>query len=316
MIKYHNRSQSIRWVVAAIVIAALLLTACGDDKKEDKATPVPTVPDTFTIGVALSNLGNPFFVTLQEGAESEAARQNVTLIVEDAADDAAQQTTQVQSLIDQGVDALLINPVDADAIVSAIEAANTAGIPVLTIDRSASGGTILSHIASDNESGGKMAGDFLAERINKKGNIVELQGPAGNSAADARGAGFDGAIANYPEITIVAKEIANWNRDEAQAAFAQILVDQPDIVGVFAQNDQMVLGAIDAAKEAGREGIVFVGFDAIDEAIAAVEDGSLTATIAQQPAEMGRLGVETAVKALKGEAVSSSIPVDLALVTK
>ncbi len=316
MFMHHKHSTSIRWIVAVMVIVALVLTACGKDKKEDKATPVPPTPETFTIGVALSNLSNPFFATLRDGAESEAQRQNATLVVEDAADDAAQQTSQVQAMIDQGVNALLINPVDADAIVSSIEAANAAGIPVLTIDRSASGGTILSHIASDNEAGGKMAGDFLAERINKTGNIVELQGPAGNSAADARGKGFDGAIATYPDIHIVAKEIANWNRDEAQTAFAQILADNADIVAVFAQNDEMVLGAIAAAKEAGRDGIVFVGFDAIDDAIAAVEDGSLTATIAQQPSEMGRLGVETAVSALKGESVPSTIPVDLALVTK
>ena len=315
MFMHHKHSKSIRWVIAVMVIVALMLTACGNDKKETKATPVPTVPETFTIGVALSNLSNPFFVTLKDGAEGEAQRQGVTLVFEDAADDAAQQTTQVQSLIDQGVNALLINPVDADAIVPSIEAANAAGIPVLTIDRSASGGTILSHIASDNQAGGKMAGEFLAERINKTGNIVELQGPAGNSAADERGAGFDGAIAAYPDIHIVAKEIANWNREEAKTVFTQILADNADIVGVFAQNDEMVLGAIDAAKDAGRDGIVFVGFDAIDDAIAAVEAGSLTATIAQQPSEMGRLGVETAVKALKGDTVPSTIPVDLALVT-
>lgn len=299
-------------------VLALFLAACGDDNdKKQEATPEATEAAGITIGLSVSNLGNPFFVSLRDGAQAAADRLGVTLVVEDAADDADQQVTQIQALIDQGVSLLLINPVGSDAVVPAIEAANEAGVPVFTIDRSAGGGEIVSHIASDNLAGGRMAGDYLAEILGKKGKIVELQGIPGTSAAEARGAGFNEALAAYPDMEIVAQQTANFDRAEGKTVFAQILEDQPEIDGVFAHNDEMILGAIEAAKEAGRAGeIQFVGFDAVEDAITALEAGDLLATVAQQPAEMGRLGVEAAVSYLNGEDVPDFIPVDLALITK
>jgi ribose transport system substrate-binding protein len=201
--------------------------------------------------------------------------------------------------------------------VPAVEAANKAGIPVFTVDRSASGGTVVAHIASDNVTGGKMAADYLATQLGKKGSVVELQGIAGTSAAQARGQGFNEAIAAYPDIKVIVQQSANFDRAEGKTVFAQILKDNPQIDGVFAHNDEMILGAIEAAKEANRTGIQFVGFDAVDDAISAVESGDLSATVAQQPAEMGRIGVETALNYLNGDKnISSFIPVDLALITK
>ena len=299
-------------------VLALFLAACGDDNdKKQEAAPEATEAAGITIGLSVSNLGNPFFVSLRDGAQAAADRLGVTLVVEDAADDADQQVTQIQALIDQGVSLLLINPVGSDAVVPAIEAANEAGVPVFTIDRSAGGGEIVSHIASDNLAGGRMAGDYLAEILGKKGKIVELQGLPGTSAAEARGAGFNEALAAYPDMEIVAQQTANFDRAEGKTVFAQILEEQPEINGVFAHNDEMILGAIEAAKEAGRAGeIQFVGFDAVEDAITALEAGDLLATVAQQPAEMGRLGVEAAVSYLNGEDVPDFIPVDLALITK
>jgi len=317
-----NRSNSSRYLKLFLLMSlliALLLAACGDDDDDNgqAATPEATEAAEVTIGLSVSTLQNPFFVSLQEGAEAAAKRLGVTLVVEDAGDDAHQQTTQIQSLIDQGVSVLLINPVGGDAVVAAIEAANEAGVPVFTIDRSASGGEVVSHIASDNLAGGKMAGDYLAESLGKTGKIVELQGIPGTSAAEARGAGFNEAMEAYPDMELVAQETANFDRAEGQTVFAQILEEQDEIDGVFAHNDEMILGAIEAAKEADRAGdIQFVGFDAVEDAITALEEGDLLATVAQQPAEMGRLGVEAAVAYLNGEDVEDFIPVDLALITK
>ncbi|MCC6799579.1 MAG: substrate-binding domain-containing protein, partial [Anaerolineae bacterium] len=231
--------------------------------------------------------------------------------------DAEQQKTQVQELIDAKVSAILINPVDSDAIVPAVEAANAANIPVLTIDRSANGGTIVSHVASDNLAGGRMAAGYLLENLGGTGKVVELEGIAGTSAAEARGAGFNEAIAKAEGIEIIARETANFNREEGKTVFAQILEQHEQIDGVFAHNDEMILGALEAAKEADRAGAIrFVGFDAVEDAVAAVESGDLLATVAQQPAEMGRLGVEAAVDHLNGKTIPASIPVDLALITK
>ncbi|MBI5928057.1 MAG: D-ribose ABC transporter substrate-binding protein [Chloroflexi bacterium] len=302
-----------------LVLLLLLLTGCSnkDDKKNDSSKSDTKTPETLTVGLLLSDLSNPFFVSVQEGAQTSATRLGITLVVQDGKNDAALQITQVQELIALPVNALLINPVDGDAIVPAIQAANAANIPVFTIDRSASGGTVVAHIASDNVAGGAMAAEYLADNIGDAGKIVELQGIEGTSAAQDRGRGFDEKIATYPNIEIVVKQTANFDQAEGKTVFAQILADNPEITAVFAHNDNMILGAIEAAKEAGRAGdIKFVGFDGIDGALTAIDSGDLLATIAQQPAEMGRIGVETADKVLKGGTVDSYIPVDLAVITK
>ncbi len=301
--------------VLGLLIAGLGLAGCGASQPAVEPTSAPAAE--VVVGLALSTLDNPFFVSLKEGAEEAAKRTDVKLVVQDAKDDAARQASQVQAMIDDGVSALLINPVDGDAIVATIEAANAANIPVFTIDRGAAGGKIISHIASDNVAGGQMAGDYLAELLTKKGKVVELEGSVGTSAARDRGAGFNEAMAEYADIEIVARETANFNQADGKTVFAQILANQPEINGVFAHNDGMILGAIEAAKEAGRaDDILFVGFDAVDDAITALESGDLAATIAQQPAEIGRLGVEAASKHLNGESLPDVIAVDLALVAE
>jgi len=303
-----------------LIITVVLLTACAPQATPTTAPetePPPPPPAEKNLGLVLSTLNNPFFVTLRDGAQEEADTAGVELIVVDAQDDSAKMIAGIEDLISKKVSALLINPTDSDAVVPAIQKANDAGIPVFTVDRGANGGTIVSHIASDNVAGGKMAAEFLCEAIGGQGNVVELQGIAGSSAARDRGQGFNEYMsANCSGAPIVAQQTANFNRDEGLTVFENILQAQPEIAAVFAHNDEMVLGAIQAAEAAGRSGIVFVGFDAIDDAVQAVKDGKLAATVAQQPALMGQLGVETAIKYLDGEEVESYIPVDLSLVTE
>ncbi len=271
--------------------------------------------DSYTLGLSVSTLNNPFFVTLRDGAQAAADALGVTLVVVDAQDDPATEAANMEDLIAQGVDAILVNPTDGDAIIPSIEAANAAGIPVFTIDRGANGGEVVSHIASDNYAGGAMAGAYLCKALGGAGKVVELEGIAGTSAARDRGAGFnDYMSANCAGVEIVARQTANFNRAEGLTVFENLLQAQPEVNGVFAHNDEMILGAIEAAAAAGREGIVFVGFDAVDDAVAAVGAGTLAATIAQQPALMGDLGVRTAVAALNGETVEASVPVALRVV--
>ena len=313
------------FVVLMVVSVLLFATHCGAPETPTEApteppAEAPTEPpaeEGYTLGLSISTLNNPFFVTLQEGAEEAAEAAGAELVVVDAQDDSAREATNIEDLIQQEVDALLINPTDADAIVPSIEKANEAGIPVFTVDRAAAGGDVVSHIASDNVAGGRMAAEYLCDALGGSGNVVELEGIAGTSAARDRGQGFNDYMSSEcTGVEIVARQTANFNRAEGLSVFENILQAQPEIDGVFAHNDEMILGAIEAAEAAGRaEEITFVGFDAIDDAVAAVEEGRLAATIAQQPAEMGRLGVETAVTHLEGEAVDEYIPVDLRLVT-
>lgn len=328
------KSRNTQLLIALLLVATMLLAACqpagGGEATQPPAAPEATEPSApaeppageaeggFDIGLVVSTLNNPFFVTLRDGAQEAADAQGVNLVVIDAQDDSAQMISGIEDLVNQGVDAIIINPTDSDAVVPAIQTANAAGIPVFTVDRGANGGEVVSHIASDNVAGGRMAAEFLCNAIGGEGAVVELQGIAGSSAARDRGQGFNEYMSS--ECTgaqIVAQQTANFNRDEGLTVFENILQAQPEIAGVFAHNDEMILGAIQAAQAAGRaEEIVFVGFDAIDDAVAAVQDGSLAATVAQQPALMGQLAVETAVRALNGETVEANIPVDLSLVTQ
>lgn len=303
-----------------LVILALIAGACAPaTPAAPGATPTPAAAPAqeIVLGLSLSTLNNPFFVTLKEGAEKAAAQYGVRLIVVDALDDSAKEAANIEDLIQKKVSALLINPTDTKAVVPSIQKANQAGIPVFTVDRAAEGGEIVSHIASDNVAGGRMAAEFLCKALNGKGKVVELEGIPGTSAARDRGKGFNDYLKEQcPGLEVIARQPADFNRAKGLQVFENILQAQPQIEGVFAHNDEMVLGAIQAAEAAGRTGIIFVGFDAIDDAVKAVKDGKLAATVAQQPAEMGRLSVEMAVKYLRGEKVEKFIPVPLSLVTK
>ena len=276
----------------------------------------PAAAAEKTLGLVISTLNNPFFVTLKQGAEEAATKAGVKLVVLDAQDDSAKMTAAMEDLIQQKVDAILVNPTDSDAVTPSIMKANAAGIPVLTIDRGASGGQVLCHVASDNVAGGVMAGEFLAKKLEAKGNVVELVGIPGTSAARDRGTGFNDAIATFKDIKVVASQAADFSRDKGLKVFENILQAQPEIAGVFAHNDEMILGAVAAAEAAGRTGIVFVGFDAVDDAVAAVKAGKLAATVAQQPAVIGAMGVEKAVAHLGGEKLPEFIPVPLQLVVE
>ncbi|HCO69091.1 MAG TPA: D-ribose ABC transporter substrate-binding protein [Mesotoga infera] len=269
---------------------------------------------TYRIGLSLSTLNNPFFVTLRDGALQAAAGLGVEVIVADGRDNPAKQLGDIEDFVQQKLDLIVINPTDSDAIVTAVEEANKAGIPVITVDRGANGGMVIAHIASDNVAGGMMAGEYVAMLLGGKGNVVELEGIVGTSAARDRGQGFGAAISKYPDIKIVAKQVANFNRAEGLVVMENILQANPNIDAVFAHNDEMALGAIEAIKAAGLlDKIKVVGFDAVDDAVAAVNAGEMAATVAQQPFVMGQLAV---VKAFEYLTIGTIyIPVDLQLVT-
>lgn len=298
-------------ITLLVVMAASLLAGCASPSP---AQPEPQQEEAKKIGLVISTLNNPFFVTLKEGAEAKAKELGYELIVLDSQNDPAKEMSNVEDLITKNVAVILINPTDSDAVGSAVKAANDKNIPVITLDRGANSGDVVAHIASDNVAGGKMAGEFIIEKLGGKGKVVELEGIAGTSAARDRGQGFNEAIKGS-SIEVVAKQTADFDRTKGLSVMENILQAQPEIDAVFAHNDEMALGALQAIKASGRT-IMVVGFDATDDAVKAVEAGEMAATVAQQPALIGSLGVENAVKVIKGESVEKSIPVDLKLVTK
>jgi len=269
------------------------------------------------IGLAVSTLNNPFFVDLKDGAEAMAEEMGIEILTVDAQDDAASQLSSVEDLLIRQIDVLIVNPVDGNAVVSAITAANDAGVPVITVDRGAEGGNVASHIASDNVAGGEMAGDFIAEQLGETGKVVELEGIPGTSAARDRGEGFNKAMDKYPGLEVIARQPAAFDRAEGMTVMENILQGNPEIDAVFAHNDNMALGAMEAIEAAGRsDEIMIVGFDAIDDAREAVTEGNMAATVAQKPALMGEMSVEIAVKVVNGEEVDEYTPVPLELITE
>ncbi|GLT14109.1 ribose ABC transporter substrate-binding protein RbsB [Vibrio algivorus] len=267
-----------------------------------------------TMAIVVSTLNNPFFVSMKDGAEAKAKELGYDLIVLDSQNDPSKELSNVEDLSVRGVKAILINPTDSDAVSNAIRIANRAKIPVLTLDRGASRGDVVSHIASDNVAGGEMAGKFIIEKVGEKAKVIQLEGIAGTSAARERGEGFMNAVKNS-QLDLLASQPADFDRSKGLNVMENLLAANGDVQAVFAQNDEMALGALRAVQASGKD-ILIVGFDGTDDGIAAVKRGMLGATIAQQPALIGELGVATADKVLKGESVEKNIPVPLKVITK
>lgn len=268
-----------------------------------------------SIALVISTLDNPFFVTLKEGAEKQAKALDYDLVVLDSQNDPAKELANVEDISVRGVKVLLINPTDSDAVGNAIAVANQKKLPVITLDRAANKGQVVSHIASDNTAGGEMAGNYIAEKLGKGAKIIQIEGLAGTSAARERGAGFAKA-AQAHDFKILASQPADFDRSKGLNVMENLLTAQPEVQGVFAQNDEMALGALRAIQAAGKKDLVLVGFDGTDDGVKAVKGGKMAATIAQQPDKIGEIGVQTADKVLKGEKVEASIPVELKLINQ
>ena len=306
-----------RRVLALLMAAAMTvgMMGCGavaiDGEGESKETSSSENNGSGSVGLAISTLNNPFFVKLSEGAQAAADEAGVKLITVDAGDDAAKQTSDVEDLISKNVSVLIVNPVDSDAIAPAVKDAVAKGLKVISVDRVVNGVDVDCQIASDNVAGAEMATEYLAELVGDGAKVAELQGVPGASATIDRGEGFHNVADE--KLDVVSSQTANFNRAEGMTVMENVLQSASDVKGVFAHNDEMALGALEAV--AGKD-IQIVGFDATDDAVAAVKDGKMAATVAQQPDKMGETAVNTAISLINGESVEKSIPVEVTLITK
>ena len=299
--------------ILALAAAFTMLTAVGGcnaitiDGEEN----VKEGSSGNVIGFSVSTLNNPFFVTLTEGAKKAASEKNVELVVVDAGDDAAKQTSDIEDLVSRNVGVLIVNPVDSDAVAPAVKSAMSQGIKVIAVDRGVNGVDVDCQIASDNVAGARMATEYLMELVGEGAKVAELQGVPGASATIDRGEGFH-QVADK-SLQVAASQTANFNRAEGMTVMENILQSDGTIKGVFAHNDEMALGAVEAVAASGKD-IKIVGFDATDDAQKAVKDGKMAATVAQKPDKMGETAIETAVSIMAGETVDKSIPVEVELI--
>ena len=273
--------------------------------------------DNVVVGMIISDLTNEFFVTMVDGAKAKAAEFGIEIVAMDSGNNASKEMTNMEDMISQKPAVIAYNPVDSDAAVSAVELANNAGIPLLTVDRSTNGGDIICHIASDNVYGGRIAGQHIVDKLGAAGGkVVEIQGQPGNSAANDRGQGFHEAVDGAANIDVVLSQTGNWDKVEAMSIMENALTANPDIKAVFCHNDVMALGAMEACINQGRNDVIIVGFDADPTAVAAIEAGTMEATVQQLPALMGSLSIEIAYKQVNGESYENNIGAEVSLITK
>jgi ribose transport system substrate-binding protein len=279
-----------------------------------------------TVALVLKTLNHPFFVDMRRGAQEAADRLGVNLQVQAAEReiDVEKQMQIVENMIQTGIQALVITPSGSREIVSALVKAKNAKVPIIIVDTRVdakaaadAGVKTETFVGSDNYAGGKLAGEYLVKVTGAKARVGILEGIPGHETGDSRMRGFRDAVKNASGVTIVASQPANWERDQGFNVFQNMLQAHPDIDSVFACSDLMALGAVEAIRAAGKTGTIkVIGFDALDDAKKAIAAGTMEASVAQFPSEMGKAAVESAVKVIRGEKIPDDIKVKLELVTK
>lgn len=281
--------------------------------------PASAQAEGLKIGFSQVTLQSPFYVQLRNGAEAAAQADGDTLIFLDANGDVSKQNNDIQDLITQGVDALIINPVNPDAVVPSLEAAVAAGIPVITVDRSINGEGVTAHIGRDNKEMGRLVGEAVVARLAADGvegaKIIEIQGDAGGAVMMDRRDGFHAAVEGSGH-TIVQGPYAEYIRANAVTAMQDLLQANSDVKVVYAHNDDMALGALQVLTENGRDDVLVAGVDGLSEALALMESGgNYVATALNDPQYLGDVTIQVAREAAAEREVSDFVDAGTELVT-
>jgi ribose transport system substrate-binding protein len=306
--------------LTALLLAALAASSISCNRAAPQDTDKPTV------ALVLKTLNHPFFVDMRRGAQEAADRLGVNLQVQAAEReiDVEKQMQIVENMIQTGIKALAITPSGSREIVSALVKVKDAKVPIIIVDTrldakaaADAGVQAETFVGSDNYEGGRLAGAHAVKATGGKARVGILEGIPGHETGDSRLRGFRDAVKDAPGIVIVASQPANWERDQGFNVFQNMLQAHPDIDTVFAASDLMALGAIEAIAAAGKTGkIRVIGFDALDDAKKAIAAGTMDASVAQFPFEMGKVAIESAVKVMRGEKLPPDLMVRLEMVTK
>jgi inositol transport system substrate-binding protein len=302
-----------RRVFGVMLMLAVLLSGCRGGKKTESSGKAES-SRKIVIGVTLQNMSEEFMTMLRGAMERKLADYpDVELIINDGEGRPDRQAAQLDSFIGQGVDAVIISPVDADALAPSVKAVAAAGIPIITCSADVSGNQGQVWVGSENENGGFIEAQYVAERLGGRGNIAILRGPLGAFAEQGRFRGYEQALASYPNIKVVFDQTGNWQREQAMSLVENWLSTGTQIDAVLCQNDGMALGALEAVKAAGKKNqIVIVGIDAIKDALDSIKAGELDATCFQDAIGQGMGALDMAVRAAKGGAISrNNIPFEL-----
>lgn len=294
--------MKIRYILT-LCLACLVIASCSNDNGDEKVV----------VGVVLSSLENPFFVDIKENVENEGIRKNVEILVYDSTNSIDTERENIEKLVDEKVDIILINPVDYFESSDSVLLANEKEIPVVAIDRDVESGQVISLIQSDNVEGGKIAGEYIEKVLKGSGNVYLVEGIIGTTANSKRILGIRQALAET-DINVISYGSGEFDREKASELTQNLINEDVKVDAVFASNDEMALGVLDVMIKNDKN-IIVVGFDGTDEGVKAVVDGYLAATVAQQPDEMAKVGIQTVINILNGDHVDKNIFVPLKLIT-
>ncbi len=285
-------------LTAAAMVASMAMTVSA---AEDTAE---STDASYKIGFAQCTLASPFYVSMKDVAEEYAKELGVDLTVVSADDDVTKQNNDINDMITSGIDALIVNPINAEGIAPAIEACTNADIPVITVDRNINEG-YTAYVGRDNEEMGRLVGEALVELLGGKdaaeGTILEIQGTAGDTVMMARRDGFEAAVAEAPGLEVVQSAYCDYTRSKAVTATQDLLQSNDNIVAVYGHNDDMALGASQVLQEQGVEGVAVCGVDGLMEAVMAIEDGTYSITTMNDPGSLIRAALDTTLQILNGE---------------
>jgi ribose transport system substrate-binding protein len=299
-----------RKLLSAALAAALMATLCAACSSESSSKK--------QVGVVVKTLSQPFWLYVKSGAESAAKAGGAQAAVTGATDESAvqEQVDKIRAMTTRGVDALVVAPTEPKGLQPILQQAVEQGIPVLLVDTDIPDWSAkTSFIGTDNFAAGKVGGQF-ALTVAHTGKLAILSGTPGNTATQDRINGFKQAIAGSG-VDLVAELSANSDRAQGRSVTADILQRSPDLTMIFAANDEMALGAVEAVGAAGKTGQVqIIGFDGTKDAVDAIQAGTMAGSIAQNPYRMGQSSVQAAIKATKGESVDKRIDTGSTMVTK
>lgn len=308
-------TRSARNAAAPLAALCMALAAIGCGSDDEGSAQTGASKKQMKVGLSLITLNNDYFIAERKGAQAATDRVGAKLLVTDANSDANKQANDVQNLVAQQVDAICIVPIDPDGIVPAIKTANRAGIPVVLMDIGANGGDATTVVRSDNSLGGKLAAQQLSKLIGGSGQVAMLQGTPGVETTRLREKGFVDAAPGL-DLELVAKQTANFDRTQGLNVTQNIMQAHSAVKGIFAQNDEMALGAVRALGSKAGKSVYVIGYDAVPDALKAIQAGTMAGTIAQDPVRLGREAVTNGLSAAQKKPVKKEVFLPVTLVTQ
>jgi inositol transport system substrate-binding protein len=312
------------------MVCAMMFTGCSSNAKaptsasaqttqsagsEAASTASTSAAKQLVFAWSSPNMSNQFQVTLRDDVKKHCDDNGIKLLEADAQGDAAKQVSQVENFIAQGVNVILLSPTDGHACAPAVTAANKAGIPIMIINSTIDNlKDAVCYVGCNDTSAGEMEMQYIADKLNGKGNIVVLQGPDGNSAAVLRTAGIANILKKYPDIKVLAQQPANWDISKAMS-IVENLLQTMDIDAVVSENDEMALGTVKAIEgQAVKKKILSIGVDAIPDGLKAVKEGKMIATVLQDAEAIAAKTIDVAQQVAAGTKVETNYEIPFKII--